>query len=249
MTTNDLGAISARATDAARNRAMYGPESRSRRITNDVSAADVPGLVDEVQELRDLLEAISQTGSVGIDDWWVRIRGLLREYRAGHPSPTLLAGATDVGEPGTWPANAGEFAARWNRHPPEDRDRHVRGIVEAQQIVESIDRAATSVLTREDLAVSTARVYRGLAMESEGVVQHLIDWALANVDVPNDYGSAARAVVDIIQHGPNVAKHGGAYPAADASYDDLIAASAIDNATRVDDATDDAGHEHREVTS
>lgn len=42
---------------------------------------------------------------------------------------TELDGATTPGEPNTHPANAGEFAARWNALTPEERDQRARAIV------------------------------------------------------------------------------------------------------------------------
>lgn len=59
MTTNDLDAITARADDAARNRLLYGNESRSRRITQEASARDVPALLAEVRELREWRDTVA----------------------------------------------------------------------------------------------------------------------------------------------------------------------------------------------
>lgn len=42
----------------------------------------------------------------------------------------VLDGATEVGPPNTWPANAGEFAARWNAASPGARDERTRLIVQ-----------------------------------------------------------------------------------------------------------------------
>lgn len=52
MTPDDLAAILARAEDARRNRESYSKDSRSRRITNEASATDVPALLAEVERLR-----------------------------------------------------------------------------------------------------------------------------------------------------------------------------------------------------
>lgn len=46
---------------------------------------------------------------------------------------TLLDGATTPGAPNTWPANAGEYAARWNAHDPQWREDHVTGHVDIAQ--------------------------------------------------------------------------------------------------------------------
>jgi len=44
-----------------------------------------------------------------------------------------LEGATSAGDPWAYPAAAGEFAARWNAAPPEERERRVQGMVTASQ--------------------------------------------------------------------------------------------------------------------
>lgn len=46
----------------------------------------------------------------------------------------VLLGATDEGDPAAFPASAGEFAARWNRWPPERRENFVRRMIETSQI-------------------------------------------------------------------------------------------------------------------
>lgn len=52
----DLAAIRARVEDVRRN-AQYGKASRSRRIVNEASAADIPALLAEVERLRTGIEA------------------------------------------------------------------------------------------------------------------------------------------------------------------------------------------------
>ena len=42
----------------------------------------------------------------------------------------VLDGATDEGTPNTWPATAGEFAARWNARTPEERERLTQTLTE-----------------------------------------------------------------------------------------------------------------------
>ena len=60
--------------------------------------------------------------------------GMTAEDIVAHtlPSPprTTLDGATTPGEEFAWPANAGEFAARWNEADTEQRDAWVRSIVD-----------------------------------------------------------------------------------------------------------------------
>ena len=51
-----LGQIEERAEDARRNREMYSKDSRSRRITNEESAKDVPRLLAAVRAV----EAVHQ---------------------------------------------------------------------------------------------------------------------------------------------------------------------------------------------
>jgi hypothetical protein len=46
---------------------------------------------------------------------------------------TALDGATEPPDPGRQCADAGEFAARWNAHTPEDRDEWVRNVNRALQ--------------------------------------------------------------------------------------------------------------------
>ena len=49
-----LDAIAARAEDARRNREMYSKESRSRRITQEDSAQDVPRLLAAVRAVEEV---------------------------------------------------------------------------------------------------------------------------------------------------------------------------------------------------
>lgn len=51
----------------------------------------------------------------------------------GQDAATTLDGATTTGEPNTWPANAGEYAARWNAHDTQWREDHVTGQVDIAQ--------------------------------------------------------------------------------------------------------------------
>lgn len=46
-----------------------------------------------------------------------------------------LDGATDLGDPAAWPADAGQFAARWNARPADQRDAAV------QQMIANAERA------------------------------------------------------------------------------------------------------------
>lgn len=46
----------------------------------------------------------------------------------------VLLGATDEGDPAAFPANAGEFAARWNRWSSERRENFVQRMIESTQI-------------------------------------------------------------------------------------------------------------------
>lgn len=51
----------------------------------------------------------------------------------GQDAATTLDGATTTGEPNAWPANAGEYAARWNAHDTEWREDHVISQVDTAQ--------------------------------------------------------------------------------------------------------------------
>jgi hypothetical protein len=48
-------------------------------------------------------------------------------------SDGVLDGATDPGEPNAYPANAGEFAARWNAWTPAQRDTWLGARIESSQ--------------------------------------------------------------------------------------------------------------------
>ena len=49
-----LDQIEERAEDARRNREMYSKDSRSRRITNEESAKDVPGLLAAIRAVEEV---------------------------------------------------------------------------------------------------------------------------------------------------------------------------------------------------
>ena len=49
-----LGQIEERAEDARRNREMYSKDSRSRRITNEESAKDVPRLLAAIRAVEEV---------------------------------------------------------------------------------------------------------------------------------------------------------------------------------------------------
>ena len=57
-----LDAIASRAEDARRNRESYSKESRSRRITQEDSAKDVPRLLAAVRAVEALAERWENTG-------------------------------------------------------------------------------------------------------------------------------------------------------------------------------------------
>ena len=59
-----LDAIAARAEDARRNREMYSKESRSRRITQEDSAQDVPRLLAAVRAVE---QEVNRLGRVDED--------------------------------------------------------------------------------------------------------------------------------------------------------------------------------------
>ena len=67
-----LDAIAARAEDARRNRESYSKESRSRRITQEDSAKDVPRLLAAVRAVEQAMD--------DLDD--ARARGIVRTYGA-----------------------------------------------------------------------------------------------------------------------------------------------------------------------
>ena len=55
-----LDAIAARAEDARRNREMYSKESRSRRITQEDSAQDVPRLLAAVRAVEAIADELCE---------------------------------------------------------------------------------------------------------------------------------------------------------------------------------------------
>ena len=70
-------------------------------------------------------------------------------------APIDLDGATDVGPDDSWPADAGEFAARWNRATPAERDERVRYIVRNASAAEACEvqgHRAQLVALREQVA-------------------------------------------------------------------------------------------------
>lgn len=68
------------------------------------------------------------------------------------PTPeTALAGATDVGPEFSYPADAGEFAARWNAATPERREEVVR------RLVRDSESASTCVMQDHQVLLSELR--------------------------------------------------------------------------------------------
>lgn len=57
-----------------------------------------------------------------------------RLAEANAQSFDVLLGATDEGDPRSFPANAGEFAARWNRWPPQRRENWLKAMIESSEI-------------------------------------------------------------------------------------------------------------------
>ena len=76
-----LDQIEARAEDARRNREMYGKESRSRRITNEESAKDVPRLLAAVRAVEALAERWENTGEPATRERRAALRGAAARIR------------------------------------------------------------------------------------------------------------------------------------------------------------------------
>lgn len=57
-----------------------------------------------------------------------------RLAEANAQSFDVLLGATDEGDPRSFPANAGEFAARWNRWTPQRRENWLKAMIESSEI-------------------------------------------------------------------------------------------------------------------
>ena len=75
-----LDQIEARAEDARRNREMYGKESRSRRITNEESAKDVPRLLAAVLAVEEEIRLAPDPDDC-LDDWDRGHRSALLDIR------------------------------------------------------------------------------------------------------------------------------------------------------------------------
>lgn len=78
--------------------AMHSDEWLSRADAEFIAhaRADVPALVDEVRELRELVAAIRSTGGLPIDEWWQAIRQLIRD-RDAQEAVDLVAATTGPG--------------------------------------------------------------------------------------------------------------------------------------------------------
>jgi len=116
MTTNNLNLIAARADAASPGpwtvaggeqdleTGTWAPtEVMGPRWPNDEDSEfiaharqDVPALVDEVRELRELVAAIRSTGGLPIDEWWQAIRQLIRD-RDAQEAVDLVAATTGPG--------------------------------------------------------------------------------------------------------------------------------------------------------
>ena len=64
-----LDQIEQRAGDALRNREMYSKDSRSRRITNEESAKDVPRLLVAIRAVETRLRSDLPDSDDHLDDW------------------------------------------------------------------------------------------------------------------------------------------------------------------------------------
>ena len=64
-----LDQIEWRAEDARRNREMYSKDSRSRRITNEESAKDVPRLLAAIRAVETRLRSGLPDSDDHLDDW------------------------------------------------------------------------------------------------------------------------------------------------------------------------------------
>lgn len=74
---------------------------------------------------------------------------------------TRLDGATTWGTPNTWPADAGEFAARWNARTPDQRLAWMNHMIRDAQAADEYDRKMLALLNenqqlREALAQQTS---------------------------------------------------------------------------------------------
>ena len=61
-----LGQIEERAEDARRNREMYSKDSRSRRITNEESAKDVPRLLAAIRAVQAAMDDLDDARAQGL---------------------------------------------------------------------------------------------------------------------------------------------------------------------------------------
>lgn len=57
-----------------------------------------------------------------------------------HNRRSRLRDATTPGDPAAWPANAGQFAARWNHRTPTERQQWLNAAVDAMQQRDRLDR-------------------------------------------------------------------------------------------------------------
>ena len=61
-----LDQVEERAEDARRNREMYSKDSRSRRITNEESAKDVPRLLAAVRAVEEAMDDLDDARAQGL---------------------------------------------------------------------------------------------------------------------------------------------------------------------------------------
>ena len=93
------------------------------------------------ERLRDLAKRVDELGETvtmfrdPVDGSTVAALGWeeLERLLAKLQTVAALDGATNDPAPGTWSANAGEFAARWNVLTPAERERYWEFIKDAQQ--------------------------------------------------------------------------------------------------------------------
>ena len=82
-----LHQIEERAEDARRNREMYSKDSRSRRITNEESAKDVPRLLAAIRAVEEAMDDLDDARAQGL----VLTYGAI-QYRVRHALTDALEG-------------------------------------------------------------------------------------------------------------------------------------------------------------
>lgn len=93
MTRPSLADIEKRVEDVRRN-AQYGKESRSRRLVNEASAADVPTLTAAVRDVLTLAARLDRLAARHLDSETGRI-----ETAVAHELRTTLAARLDLTNP------------------------------------------------------------------------------------------------------------------------------------------------------